>query len=70
MAVRMAEKARSVDDVGFAFKDGAQDDRVLVRVVFQVGVLDDHDVAGGFAKPAGDRRALPMFSSCSMTRTP
>ena len=33
---------------------------VFARVVLEVGVLDDHHVAGGFADPAPHRRALAL----------
>ena len=58
MAARRAEKARAVDDVGVAVEDRLQQQRVLARVVLEVRVLDDDDVAGRFAKPARHRRAL------------
>ena len=60
MAALGAEEARAEDDVGLALEDRAQQQRVLARVVLEVGVLDDHDVAGGLAEAAGHRRALAL----------
>jgi hypothetical protein len=38
------EEARAKDDIGLAEKDGREELRVLVGVVFEVGILDDDDV--------------------------
>ena len=55
-----AEEARPVDDVGFAVEDRANQLAVFARIVFEVGVLDDHHVAGRFAHAAPHRRALAL----------
>jgi hypothetical protein len=54
-----AEKARPIDDISLAREDRPQDNRVLRRVVLQIRVLDDENVAGGFANTPSHRRALP-----------
>ena len=70
MAVRMAEKARSVDDVGFAFKNGAQDDRVPSGSYSRSAswMIMMSPVAS--RSPRATAAPLPRFFSCSMTRTP
>ena len=60
MPARRSEEARAVDDVGTPFENGLQQHRVLARVVLEVGVLDDDDVAGGFADAASHRGALAL----------
>src|SRR5688572_28848220 len=60
MAARRAKEARAVDDIGLAIEDRPNQLRVFVRVVFEVGVLDDHHVAGGFADAAPHRGALAL----------
>jgi hypothetical protein len=60
MASRMTEEPRSVHDIGMALEDRADQRRVFVRVVFEIGVLDDHHVAGGLADAAPHRGALAL----------
>ena len=60
--VRAAEEAGSVHDVGLAGEDGPEEDRVFLRVVLEVGVLDDDEIAGRGAHPGPDRRALPQVA--------
>jgi hypothetical protein len=40
-----AHEPRAEDDVGAVLQDRLDDPTVFHRVVFEVGVLDDHDVA-------------------------
>ena len=54
------EESRTVDDVRAAFDDRLDEDRVLGRVVFEVGVLDHDDIAGCFRKTGSDRRAFAL----------
>ena len=70
MAARRSEEARAVDDVGTALEDRLQQQGVLARVVLEVGVLDDDDVARGFADAARDGGALALVRGWSRTRTP
>ena len=55
MAARRPEKARAVDHVGLALENRLEQQRVLARVVFEIGVLDDHahrrSTRGGRAPP-------------------
>jgi hypothetical protein len=55
-----AEEARAVDDVGVTLLDRRQQLEVLHRVVLEVGVLHDHDVARGVPEPDGHRRAFAL----------
>ena len=58
-AVRTAShEARPVDHVGFAFDQGFQKERVLGRIVFEVSVLNDNEVAAGFLNAAAQGCAL------------
>ena len=53
-----AHEARAEDDVGLAVEDRLEQPRVFLRVVFEVGVLHDHDVAGGGGEAGAQRGAL------------
>ena len=58
-AVRaVALETRPVDHVGRPFHDRLDQPRILDRVVLQVGVLDDHDPAGGPGESRAQRRPL------------
>ena len=46
------EETRTEDDVGFARQDRLQQARDVARIVFQVGVLDQHDVAPSMLEAA------------------
>ena len=52
------EEPRAVDDVRLALADELDQLRILFRRVLEVGVLDDHQVAGDRGEPAPQRRAL------------
>src|SRR5207253_6434 len=51
-------EARSVNRVGPALADRFEQYSQLPRVIFQIGVLRDDDVAGGAGDAAPQRRAL------------
>jgi hypothetical protein len=53
-----AQKARAEHDVGVAGEDGLDEDRILVGVVFEVGILDQRDVAGDGRDRGADGGAL------------
>src|SRR5215471_10760905 len=53
-----AEESRTIHDVGFSFKQGRQQRLVVARVIFQVCILNDDEVAGGFLDPAAQSSAL------------
>ena len=61
--VGQAQKARAVHHVGLAFGDEAEQRRVVARVVLQVGVLHDDDLAGGVGEAAAQGRALAAILS-------
>ena len=56
----IALEARAEDDVGVAVEDRLDELRILVGVVFEVGVLDDDDVAARLGDAAADGRPLPL----------
>ena len=57
--VGAAEEPGSVDDVGLARENGPEQDGVFLRVVLEVGVLDDDEIARRGAHAGPDGRALP-----------
>ena len=72
-----AEEARAVDDVGLALADELDELRIFLRRVLEIGVLNDHEVAGDGGEAAPQRRALAPFgwrssvkpsSRCSSSR--
>ena len=60
--VGLADEPRSVDDVGLALQDGRWSAGIVLRVVFEVGVLDDDDLAGGVAEAGANRGSLAGVS--------
>ena len=58
-----AGKARAKNDVGLAIDNGLDEPRVLIRIVFEVGVLHEHDVAGRGGKPGAQCGALALVVS-------
>src|SRR5688572_30783828 len=61
MAARRTEKTRTVHHIGAALENRLQEQRVFTRVVFEVRVLDDDDIAGRFANAAGDGGAFALI---------
>ena len=59
-AARGAREARPVDHVRLALEDRRQELRVVPRVVLEVRVLDQHDVAGRLGEAAPEGGALPL----------
>src|SRR4029077_18096169 len=59
-ALRASEKARTEDDVGAAVEDGLEQLGGVARVVFEIGVLDEDDFAGGFGEAATEGSALAL----------
>ncbi len=55
-------EAGPVDHVGFPLNQGLEQRRVFAGIVFQVGILDDDEVARGFLDPPAQRRAFPHVS--------
>ncbi len=50
----ISEEAAAVNDVGFAIDDGLEQHGVFSGVVFEVGVLDDDDVACDVCKSGAE----------------
>ena len=55
-----AEEARAKDHVRVAVEDRPQQVRILPRIVFEVGVLDQDDVTRGRGEPGPQSRALAL----------
>ena len=55
-----AREAGAENNVGFAIDDGFEEARVFLRVVFEVGVLDDDGVAGGGRDAAAQGGAFAL----------
>jgi hypothetical protein len=62
-ALRPAKKSRAEDDVGAAVDDGFKKLVVVARIVFEVGILDENDVAGDFGKATAESGALALIVS-------
>ena len=58
-ALRGGGEARAEDRVGLPFQDRRDQRRIVARVVFEVRVLDQADVAAHFLNRAADRGPLP-----------
>ena len=54
------QEARAVDHVGAVLQERAHQAGVVARVVLQVGVLEDDQVAGGRGDAGADRGALAL----------
>src|SRR5438876_556133 len=61
-AMGPAEKTRPVNDVRHASVDGLDQLGIVLRVVLQVGVLNNHDVTARLLKSATQGGALPTVS--------
>src|SRR5262249_49795470 len=61
-AMRLADEPRAVDDVRVVLDDRLDELGILGRVVLEVGVLDDDDLAGGLAEPGAQRGALSLVA--------
>src|SRR5207302_8320466 len=53
-----AHEARTENDICFTAQDRLEQARVFLRIVFEVGVLDENDVAGGGGETTAQGRAL------------
>jgi hypothetical protein len=53
-----AEKTGAIDDVGFILQQRCEKQWVFVRVIFEVGILDDDEIAGRFRNAAAQGRSL------------
>src|SRR6266436_3134150 len=50
----LADEAGAEDDIGPALENGLEQTRVISRIVFEVGVLENRDVARHFGNGAAD----------------
>src|ERR1041385_1471478 len=60
-ALRTAEKAGAKDYISTAIEDGFEKFVVIARIVFEVSILDEDDVAGNFRKAAAQGRTLSLI---------
>ncbi len=60
-SLRAAEEARAIDHVGTAIEQGLEKFAVVARIVFEVGVLDENDVAGNFGEAAAECCAFALI---------
>src|SRR5215467_112079 len=65
-----SQESRSVDDVGVAATDELDEVGILLRRVLEVGILDDHDVAGHLVEARTQRRALALVRRLQHEREP
>ena len=59
----LADEARAEDHVGPAVEDRLQERGVVGRVVFQVGILNQHHGAGRLGEARAKRGALALVHS-------
>ena len=59
--LRAAEETGAEDHVGAAIEDGFEEFAVVARIVFEVGVLDQDDVAGDFSEAAAEGGAFALI---------
>ncbi len=59
--MRLADKPAAVHDVGLVLDDRLKELHVVLRIVFQIGVLDQHHIAGGEFEPVAQRGALALI---------
>ena len=57
-AVRLSEKAGAEDHIGPAIEQRCEELGILPGVVFEIGILHDHDVAGGGGEACPQRGPL------------
>ena len=65
----LAGEPRAVDDLRLAPQDRREQLGPVLGVVLEVGVLDQHEVAGDVLEPAADRRTLAPVPLVRDTRT-
>jgi len=58
----LAKESRAVHHLGPTGQDRPQQDRVVGRVVLEVGVLDQQDIAGRMAQALADGGALALVA--------
>ncbi len=58
-----AEEAGAEDDIGAIDEDGLDEDGVLGGIVFEIGVLDDHEIGGGLGNAGAESGAFARLTS-------
>ena len=56
-----SEESRPVDHVGASIEDGFDQFGVFTRVVFEIRVLNQKNIAAGLVKTASQRGAFPLI---------
>ena len=57
----LMQKAGAVNNGTFAFKDRTDDLWIICRVIFQISILNDADIAGGCRKTRAERTAFALI---------
>ena len=57
-----AHEARTKNRVGIPCQDRFEQDRIFVWIVFEIGVLNDNDLAGGGGESGAQGRAFPLIA--------
>jgi len=60
-SVRFADETAAVDDIGLALDDGPKEFGIVVRIVFQVRVLNEYDISGGDGETIAQGRSLALI---------
>jgi hypothetical protein len=59
-ALRSAEKARAKDDVGATVNEGFEEFAVIARIVFEVGVLNENNIASDLREAAAQSSSFTL----------
>jgi hypothetical protein len=55
------QEARTVNHIGFASRDRVEQEKVLLRVVFEVRILNNNDLPCDSAEAGAKRRPLSLI---------
>src|SRR4029077_19836280 len=58
-----AHKTRTENDICFAAQDRLEQARVFLRIIFEVGVLDENDITGSGCETTAQGRALATINA-------
>ena len=61
-AILTTSEPRAVHDVGLAFDERTYELRILRRIVFEIGVLNQHDFARAGGQPGADGCAFALIA--------
>ena len=59
-AMRSAVKAVAENSVGMAFEDGSEEQEIVAGIVFEIGVLNEDDFAGGLREACTNACAFAL----------